>query len=92
MMCPSARYGAYGEQGVNSKYDLRFFLSLLSRTSQAYLAFLESNGNREAYWRTLSDAGVGKCGYLRQISEARGYPSPRNLWNLAPHLRPYYQV
>ncbi|GAX78330.1 hypothetical protein CEUSTIGMA_g5772.t1 [Chlamydomonas eustigma] len=25
---------------------------------EAYLAFLESNGNREAYWRVLSDAGV----------------------------------
>lgn len=25
---------------------------------EAYLAFLESNGNREAYWRVLSDAGL----------------------------------
>ena len=27
---------------------------------EAYIAFLESNGNREAYWRVLSDAGVSR--------------------------------
>ena len=44
---------------------------------EAYIAFLEANGNKEAYWRVLSDAGErrgGACSWKNWL-EGFGRPS-----------------